>query len=79
MLPERLSFSLAIFATIALICIGLLHHWDWETTMIMVLTGVLLSMIVGRFAGRISGKELSKNVEEIPHDEDDDDKKSQKA
>ncbi|MCK6440423.1 MAG: hypothetical protein L6Q71_09535 [Planctomycetes bacterium] len=65
MLPERLTFALAVFATIALVYLSMVHKWTWEETMVGVLAGILAAMIVGRIAGRISGKELSKNVEPL--------------
>lgn len=69
-MPERLSFALAMFSVITVVYIAMNHHWEWTTTMVVVLLAVLVSIIVGRFAGLLSARELTKTKANAGKDAD---------
>jgi ABC-type proline/glycine betaine transport system permease subunit len=75
MLPEKLSFALAMLVVIALIYLGQVNEWEFEQTMIAVLLGIFGATVVGRVVGVICSRELAKNLaetakkgEEMPSD-----------
>ena len=59
MLPERLSVALACFTTIILVYLAALNRWNFETTMVSVLIGIFASLVLGRFFGMLSARELA--------------------
>lgn len=70
MLPEKLSFALALIAAIVLLYLGEIHAWEWELRMLSVVFAALVFMLVGRIVGVISARELAKAFALTEHEAD---------